>query len=356
VTEHRESPVRRVNPSGKVVWVARYTGRDGKRRSAGTFELRRDAQKAIDAAYDRPEPTDTLGDYFETWLQRHPRAARTNDTNDRRVRSVLDIKVEGIRLRDWVYRDLRRRHALTIVDHLLRVQGRAVSGANSIVRTLATMTEDAITDDIAETNPFRRVAARATDPRARKAKRQRPILSFAEMHAFAAAAGRHEPVIRTIADTGLRLGEVLGLRRQDFDGETFTVAQTAWNNEIIEGTKRDRLTGSDAGRTVPCPPGLRDVLRAMPTRIDSDLLFPSPRGFVWCARNFYRDAWWPTVRRTGMQVVPHDFRHSYVSQMRAAGIDDADLAAIAGHSVGTMLAIYTHPLQASFERVREVIG
>jgi hypothetical protein len=33
----RETPLKRTNPSGKDVWVARYTGPDGKRRSAGTY-------------------------------------------------------------------------------------------------------------------------------------------------------------------------------------------------------------------------------------------------------------------------------------------------------------------------------
>lgn len=30
----REAPVKRRNPSGEIVWVARYTGRDGKRHIA----------------------------------------------------------------------------------------------------------------------------------------------------------------------------------------------------------------------------------------------------------------------------------------------------------------------------------
>lgn len=30
----RETPVKRRNPSGEIVWVARYTGRDGKRHIA----------------------------------------------------------------------------------------------------------------------------------------------------------------------------------------------------------------------------------------------------------------------------------------------------------------------------------
>jgi site-specific recombinase XerD len=49
-------------------------------------------------------------------------------------------------------------------------------------------------------------------------------------------------------------------------------------------------------------------------------------------------------------------RHSFVSHLRAAGIDDADLADIAGHRVETMLSCYTHPLRQSLDRVREIVG
>jgi integrase len=49
-------------------------------------------------------------------------------------------------------------------------------------------------------------------------------------------------------------------------------------------------------------------------------------------------------------------RHSYVTHLRAARIDDADLAAIAGHTVQTMIGHYTHALRRSFDQVRQVIG
>jgi hypothetical protein len=52
---------------------------------------------------------------------------------------------------------------------------------------------------------------------------------------------------------------------------------------------------------------------------------------------------------------PGHGRHSYVT-LRADGIDDTDLADIAGHLVETMLARYTHPLRRSFEQVKRVIG
>jgi site-specific recombinase XerD len=49
-------------------------------------------------------------------------------------------------------------------------------------------------------------------------------------------------------------------------------------------------------------------------------------------------------------------RHSYVTHLRAAGIDDADLAKVAGHSVGTMIGHYTHALGRSFDAIRNVVG
>lgn len=67
------------------------------------------------------------------------------------------------------------------------------------------------------------------------------------MHRFAKAAGRFEAMVRVFTDCGLRLGEVLPLRREDFDGETLQVRRTA-----LEGTKTDHGE-PDAGRVVPVP-------------------------------------------------------------------------------------------------------
>ena len=103
----RESPIKRRNPSGKIVWMARYTGRDGKRRIAkptwnhgkGTFDRKADAQRAIDEAYGLADRPDTLGDYFETWTERHPRAERTNETYNHRISRVAGVEVDGIPLK-----------------------------------------------------------------------------------------------------------------------------------------------------------------------------------------------------------------------------------------------------------------
>lgn len=361
----RESPVKRRNPSGEIVWVARYTGSDGKRRIAkprwnrgkGTFLLKREAQQAIDEAYGLSDRPDTLGEYFSTWTTHHPRSERTNETNEHRIGRVLEVEIEGMPLKAWPMRELRRRHTLALIDHMLRVQGRATTGAIGILRALSAMAEDAITDEVADLNAFKGVRVRASDPRALKKRRPIRVFTFEQMHAFAKAAGRYEAMVRVFTDTGMRLGEVLPLRREDFDGETLKVMRTAHEGVILDGTKTDHGE-HDAGRTVPVPATLAWMLEAQ-IRLNGEnceLLFTTPTGRMWRERNFYRDLWKPTQQASGLDIRPHECRHSYVTHLRAAGINDADLAEIAGHRVETMLARYTHPLGQSFRAVKSVIG
>jgi hypothetical protein len=85
-----EKPLRRKNPGGAIVWAARYTGDDGKRRSAGTFRAKGPcktpgkaccAQHAIWQAYEAVAPREgaeeSVSGYFAHWLADHPRPART---------------------------------------------------------------------------------------------------------------------------------------------------------------------------------------------------------------------------------------------------------------------------------------
>ena len=98
-------PKRRKMPNGTVVWVARYRDDRGRIRIAkpawnggsGTFELKRDAQRAIDEALARvqPERQDTVAGYARAWLDRQPRLARTEKTYAGHVRSVLESRSTG---------------------------------------------------------------------------------------------------------------------------------------------------------------------------------------------------------------------------------------------------------------------
>lgn len=86
---------------------------------------------------------------------------------------------------------------------------------------------------------------------------------------------------------------------------------------------------------------------------DCALIFPTPRGRLWRERTFYRDVWKPAQERAGLDIRPHECRHSYVTHLRAQNkINDADLAGVVGHGVATMLSRYTHARGEDFAVIR----
>ena len=360
----RVAPIPRINPSGRKVWIARYPLPDGRRLSAGTFARKGEAQDAIDHGLERvwegPRTPDSFGAYAQRWPTLHPRSQRTDATNRHRITRVLDVEVEGAPLRNWLYRDLRRRHAHALVDALLTRQKRTATGAQNILRTLSAMSEDAITDDVAEVNPFKGVRVRASDPRVTKRRREVRVWTFEQMHAFAAACGTYEGLVRCFSDCGLRLGEALPLRRCDLisdpdAGWLLAVRRTAHEGVVTQGTKTDH-DADDPGRLTPVSAGHLAIIQTAPRRIDTDLLWPTPTGLLWRERNFYRDVWQPAREETAMEIRPHEMRHSWVTHMRAAGVIDADLAEAAGHGVDTMLARYTHSIGTSYDAMRRAGG
>jgi integrase len=381
----RQIPYKRTYASGRVVWIARYSDLDGLTRYAkprwnggkSTFARRGDAQRAIDEALERQfgrgsaQPA-TVGGYVAIWPKLHPRSKRTNKTNTDRISYVIDVEIEGRALRDWEFDELRRRHVQALVDHMLRKEGRAAQGVRGILSAFSAMTEDAIGDDAAETNAFMGVRLRRNDLRIQKPPKKIRVWSFEQMREFAVGGrpevrartkrpnskwGRsypahdYEAMLLTPGFTGLRLGEVLPVRRSDFDGKAMAIEFTAHEGELIESSDE-----KNHERRVPVPPSLGKLIEQRPTRIDTDLLFPTPTGKLWRERNFYRDVWVPAQIATGLDPTPHEFRHSYVTHLRAAGIDDADLALVAGHNVETMISVYTHALDRSHETIRKVIG
>jgi hypothetical protein len=98
------------------------------------------------------------------------------------------------------------------------------------------------------------------------------------------------------------------------------------------------------GHAVPVTDELLELLDGMPARIETPLLFPGPRG-IWTDRYCGRD------RRDAARLsAQRDL------DLRAAGTDPADLAAMSGHTVETATKHYTHALGRSFDAARKTIG
>jgi hypothetical protein len=69
-----------------------------------------------------------------------------------------------------------------------------------------------------------------------------------------------------------------------------------------------------------------------------------------------RDAWRPTVRRTGMNATPKEFRASWETHLIAAGANTDDVAAIAGYSITAQAEHYRQALHRSSDFIRTAAG
>jgi len=97
-------------------------------------------------------------------------------------------------------------------------------------------------------------------------------------------------MIRVLPDCGLRLGELLPLYRRDLkltpgkcdesdcDVTVLHVRWTTHEGIMLDGTKTDH-GHADAGRHAPLPDHLVAHLRALPARLDTMLVFPTPHHF-----------------------------------------------------------------------------
>jgi integrase len=113
----------------------------------------------------------------------------------------------------------------------------------------------------------------------RKRHERRPIIPFESWDEIAAVAEELDPRYRAIpvfaVGTGLRPEEWIALERADIDRENgiVHVRRRFSGGELKQG-------GKTAGsvRAVPLRQRVLDALDEMPPRIDTRLLFPTPRG------------------------------------------------------------------------------
>lgn len=167
-----------------------------------------------------------------------------------------------------------------------------------------------------------------------------------------AADERHYPLLLTACLTGMRRGELLGLKWEDIDfsSSTITIRRSASGTKLVE-TKT-----STSRRRIVMAPILVDKLKECQTKQIVDgpdnplgLVFPSLAGTPIDGGHCLKRIFWPTLSRAGLRRVRfHDLRHSFAASLISNNAPLKFVQAQLGHSSIQVTAdVYGHLLPES---------
>ncbi len=177
----------------------------------------------------------------------------------------------------------------------------------------------------------------------RRVARRREIEPFTreEVDRVAVELGPlYGPMITFAAETGLRPGELAALEWRDVDRG----AAVVYVRRVIAGGRVKEPKTERSRRRVPLTRRATAALDSQPRRLDTRLVFPSPRGGPVDMHNFARRDWHPALDAAGLTPPRrvYDLRHSFASNALAAGISLYELSRYMGASVRVLELHYAH--------------
>ena len=339
-------------------------GFDTKRAAqAALTELQADKQRGVFVAPMRA----TLGQFLlDEWLPARRVALRpsTAESYDQLIRNYVLPTIGGVRLQAVDGSALNRLYAELLTNGRTARRQNTGSGLSvKTVRNLHGVLARAFRDGV-RWGHLQRNPCDAADP-PKGASPEMKVWSAAELRAFSSSVASHRwaGVWSLLATTGMRRGEVLGLRWSDVDLDAGTV--TIRSTRVRFGTTITTSTPKTArgNRTIAIGPATAAALRAWKRRQSADRLLagalwadssglvvtnvngsaPNPEAFS----NLFVDL----AKRAGLrQIRLHDLRHSYATAALASGVPVKVVSQRIGHAdVGVTLKVYAHVLPGDDE-------
>ena len=141
------------------------------------------------------------------------------------------------------------------------------------------------------------------------------------------AAAYLYPIVQVALNTGMRKGEIMGLRWDNIDLKAGFI-------HVTEDESMGQSIKNGEGRSIPINDTLRNVLGSLPVRIDGGRLFTTA---------FHGDCFVDALKRAKIRNFHfHDLRHTFASNLAMGGCDLATLKELLGHKAVSMTLRYSH--------------
>lgn len=318
---------RKFRKSGRKIWWLSYTvdGRQVFESSRSTSKRFAEKLLAIRQAevtagrYEMLKQSPRLGEWSEKYLER----ISHDNTRKRYLVSrgnLIQFLGEGTQLN---YINASRINEFIRARRNAKVKGATI---NRDLRFLAQLLKQAERERMLARSPFDLGKFFQNES---KERRKPHILSWEEQEKLLSVAPPRIRVLTVLGvETGMRTGEMLGLRWQDID--------------FLQNTINVVKSKSTAGlRLIPLSAlGRSELLRwrnLVVPQAPSDWVFPSFENKKHKLQGG-RKAWASTLKKAGLPFFPiYYLRHAFASRMNAAGVSALTIAQMLGHSSSSQI-------------------
>lgn len=213
---------------------------------------------------------------------------------------------------------------------------------------------EAVENDFCAKNPMRKIKIPHVVERQREAFPMEDVKIILN-YAMGYNSRRTAVAIMTLLLTGLRRGELLGLKWTDLTESTLAVNRAVYIKDGRPYVEEHKAKTASSLRTVPLVPELSYLIRTLPK--SGEFIFGTSRGTLMHPRNFSRDydSFFRHLREDEPDIKrlsPHCCRHTFATLSLASGGDIRTVQEILGHTDIKTTARYTHP---DMDAMRQVV-
>jgi integrase len=344
----------------------RYRSFKGTKREAQA-ELIRLSAEALKGVYI-DATTETVGQFLDRWSRDWATPHNLSPTTLERHRSLIDNQVLP-HIGQHLIQKLRPAHLAELYGKLSR-EGHAAGGGLSsrtvglVHRLLHRALGHAVKWGVVQQN-----AASLVAPPRVTASEIEIIREDEIMTVLRRLRGRSMYTIAAVAlATGMRRGELLGLRWQDVDLNSGTLRVAQSLEQTKAGLRFKSPKTKHGRRTITLPPLIVAELRThwkaqqeqrlalgLGKAPDTALVFPTWDGKPRSPGALTQE-WTRAMKKAGMKVTLHALRHTHASSLIAAGVDILTISRRLGHASPTItLGTYGHLYSNTDDRAAQIM-
>ena len=375
-------PKRRANGEGNIRkrkdgrWEDRYTvGHDpetgkaiiknvlGKTQAEVKEKLKKAIEENIGIDYGRAK-TYTVGTWLEVWMENYAKIKlrpSTFKTSQGFLKNHIKPQIGSIPLVDLTSLDLQRfyKHLLDggRVDRIeakKKPKGLAPKTVRNIHQMICSAYNLAIEQCLVTKNPTQGCALPKVEHKEMKTLTSDQLSAFFQE---AKDSGVYELYYLDLA-TGLRRGELLGLKWSDIDLEKGDLRVQRQIGRIDGKIIEMPLKTKNAYRTLPLSADAIDVLMQQRRKTgNSEWVFPSPTGGPMSPDSVLHMLH-RVLKRAGLPKVRfHDLRHTFATLALQNGVDVKTVSGMLGHfSAGFTLDTYAHVTTSAKREAAKTMG